>query len=621
MATDLVQLFLAQARVSGHRAALRERRGGGWVSTSWSEWSARSHAIAAALIDVGVLAGDRVAILSKTRQAWVEADLGALLAGAVTVPIYPSVPAEQAMYIVADSGAKVAFVEDPLQLDKLVGDHAWSQLTHLIVFDERATHDDPSSDARRTVHLLEVGAEARGRTTLLEEFIARGRAAADTHEAELAARAAGVSPDDLATVLYTSGTSGAPKGVMLTHANFIAEIDAVAERMKLGPGDEQLLFLPLAHVFGRILELASLKVGCTTSFAESVARVVDDLGEVRPTFFGSVPRLFERIAQTGAARARARGALYERGFAWGFDVGREVAALRRQGARVPLQLELQHRTADKLVLSQVRALFGERLRFALSGGAPLPVEVGEWFEAAGVTILQGYGLTETTSATHLSTEDCHEHGRVGRALSGVETRIEDDGEVLVRGPSVMKGYWRRPEATCQVIDSDGWFHTGDIGELDARGVLRITDRKKELIITSGGKNVSPQNVEARLTRGPLVSQAVAYGDGKPHIVALVTLDEAAAFAWARAHDRPASIAVLAHDREFRREVEAEISRANQGLARFEAVRAFAILERPLDEARGEITPTLKLRRRAIHEQHRALFEDLYPSDLLPARSR
>ncbi len=614
MTNDLVQLFLAQARVSGHRTALRERRGGGWVATTWAEWSERSHAIAAALLDLGVAAGDRVAILSKTRRAWVEADLGVLLAGAVTVPIYPSVPAEQALYVVADSGAKVAFVEDPLQLEKLVGDDAWSGLSHLVVFDERASDDLPGADARRTVHVLEVGSQARGRTAMLEELVERGRRVLDVHRDELAARAAGLAPDDLATVLYTSGTSGPPKGVMLTHRNFITEIEALAERMKLGPGDEQLLFLPLAHVFGRILELASWKVGYTTTFAESVARVVDDLGEVRPTFFGSVPRLFERIAQTGAARARARGPLYERGFTWGFDVGREVAELRRRGARVPLSLELSHRYADKLVLSQVRRLFGERLRFALSGGAPLPRELGEWFGAAGVTILQGYGLTETTSATHVSTEDCFEHGTVGRALPGVETRIEDDGEVLVRGPNVMKGYWRRPEATCEVIDSEGWFHTGDIGELDARGLLRVTDRKKDLIITSGGKNVSPQNVEARLTSEPLVSQAVVYGDGRPHVVALVTLDEAAAVAWARAHDRAATAATLAHDRDFRREVEAEIAHANQGLARFEAVRAFAILDRPLDEAHGELTPTLKLRRRAIYEQHRELLESLYPAE-------
>lgn len=615
MANDLVQLFLAQARVSAHRTALREKRGGRWVPTSWTEWSERSHAIAAALVEVGVVAGDRVAILSKTRKAWVEADLGALLAGAVTVPIYPSVPAEQAMYIVADSGAKVAFVEDPLQLEKLVGDDAWSNLSHLVVFDERASHDDPVADARRTVHVLEVGSQARDRTTMLEDFVERGRAALERRRGELDERAAGVAPDDLATVLYTSGTSGPPKGVMLTHQNFVAEIDALSQRMKLGPSDEQLLFLPLAHVFGRILELASLKVGCTTSFAQSVTRVVDDLGEVRPTFFGSVPRLFERIAQTGAARARQRGALYERGFAWGFDVGREVAALRRRGSRVPLALELQHRYADKLVLSQVRDLFGERLRFALSGGAPLPRELGEWYEAAGVTILEGYGLTETTSATHVSTEDCYEHGRVGRALPGVETRIEDDGEILVRGPNVMKGYWRRPEATCQVIDSDGWFHTGDIGEVDERGMLRITDRKKDLIVTSGGKNVSPQNVEARLARGPLVSQAVVYGDGKPHVVALVTIDEVAAGAWAKAHDRSPVLASLAHDRDFRREVEAEVALANQGLARFESVRAFAILERSFDEALGEVTPTLKVRRRAIYEQHRDVFEALYPSEV------
>ena len=615
MAKTLVELFLGQVRVSAHRTALREKRAGRWTPTSWTDWGERSQAVAAALVEVGVRPGDRVAILSKTRQAWVEADLGVLLAGAVTVPIYPSVPADQAGYIVADSGAKVAFVEDPVQLEKLVGDDAWSSLSHLVVFDERATHDDPTTDGRRTVHMLDVGAQARARTSLFAAFVETGRQALERGLSyELSARATALEPDDLATVLYTSGTSGPPKGVMLTHRNFVAEIDALAQRMKLGPHDEQLLFLPLAHVFGRILELASLKVGCTTTFAESVTRVVDDLGEVRPTFFGSVPRLFERIAHTGGARARSRGALYQKGFAWGFDGGREVAKLKRAGARVPLALEMQHKYADKLVLSQVRALFGDRLRFALSGGAPLPRELGDWFLAAGVTILEGYGLTETTSATHVSTEDCFEHGRVGRALPGVETRIEDDGEVLVRGPNVMKGYWNRPEATCQVIDSEGWFRTGDIGDVDERGLLRITDRKKDILVTSGGKNVSPQNVEARLAAGPLVAQSVVYGDGKPHIVALVTVDEDAAGAWAQAHDRPRAVAALAHDRDFRLAVEAEIARANAGLARYESVRAFAILDRPFREEMGEITPTLKVRRRAIYEQHRATFEALYPSE-------
>lgn len=604
-------LFSAQVRLGAHRPALREKRGGRWVTTTWGEWALTSRAVAMALVAGGNAAGARVAILSATRQAWVEVDLGVLLAGCVVVPLYPTSSGEQLGYVLRDSGAQVLFVDDPLQVEKLLPNEL-ADVREIVVFDARAVRDEPDPDGRRVLEIADVAARASVPIASYDEFVQRGRALLDAGRAgELDARTALVAETDTATILYTSGTTGPPKGAMLTHGGFVAEVDALASVIELGPHDEQLLFLPMAHVFGRLLGIAQLRVGFVTSFAESTSKAIDNLVEIGPTFFGSVPRMFEKIHQAAHHRARMDGELRARLFRWAVAVGLDVSKQRRRGAKPSSALALQHRYADKLVLGRVRAAFGPRFRFAISGGAPLAPELGEWFHAVGVTILEGYGLTETTGATHVSTPGSFRFGSVGKPVPGVEAHTAEDGEVLVRGPSIMKGYWRNEVATAEALGGDGWLRTGDVGVIDDDGMLTITDRKKDLIVTSGGKNVAPQVLEELLKRSAWIAHAVVYGDNKRHLVALLTLDEAAIGRWARDHGRPASIAELARDPEVRSLVALDVDAVNRKVARFEAIQRFVLLDRDLSESLGELTATMKVRRRAVYDRHRALLEALY----------
>ncbi len=613
--STIASLFLDRVRLSGHRPALREKQGGRWVTRSWSDWHETSRGVAAALASRGVAAGDRVAIMGRTRRAWFEADMGVQLAAGVTVPIYPTVTEEQAGFVLDDSGSKVVFVDDPAQ-GLLV---AHPGVTEIVCFDGRATRDVPGLDERRVVLLDDLRQRTSATVTSFPDFVASGAEALE-HGAEyaLAARLEALRSDDLSTLVYTSGTSGPPKGVMLTHDNFAFEVSALAGQMHLGEHDEQLLFLPLAHIFGRILEIAQLEVGFVTAFAESLWKAVDNMTEIQPTFFGSVPRLFEKVHELALHRAAREGNIRRRVFDWSIDRGRDVSRRRRRGLPIPPLLAAEHRYADKLALRPIRERFGSRLRFALSGAAPLAPELAEWFHAVGVTILEGYGLTETTSATHVSRPDRFDFGFVGPAVPGVEAKIGDGGEILVRGRNVMKGYWNRPDETRDAFDADGFFRTGDVGFIDPRGFLEITDRKKDLIVTSGGKNVSPQNVEAILAESPFIAHAVVYGDKRKHLVALVTLDEASVFRWAREHDRPRDLEALCRDAEVRALIRLEVDRANKRLAQYETIKRFAILPRAFSEAAGELTPTSKVRRRVIIERNAALLDSLYDEPASPS---
>jgi long-chain acyl-CoA synthetase len=611
----LLHWFEEQTKQSHHRPALREKRGGRWVTTTWGQWRETSRALASALVRLGVARGDRVALLAGTRQAFWEADIGVMLAGAVSVPLYPSLQGPRIAQMLADSGAVVLFAEDPLQVEKLaaaVGACPLPALRTVVLFEERAFRvgEDEREDQRRTVDLVDLalpGVEIVSLRSLLET----GREALATTEAELAERLAAASPDDISTLMYTSGTLGEPKGAILTQRCFTAEIDALTSIVGLGPHDEQLLVLPMAHVFGRLLELAQLRAGYVTSFAETVWKVMDNIAEVNPTFLGFVPRFFEKFRVASQQRAAREGAVRERVFRWSFEVGRAVAKRRREGRAVPTTLALQHGYADKLALSHVRAAFGTRFRFAVSGGAPLAKELGEWFEAAGVPVVEGYGLSETTAATHTNDPTAPRFGTVGKAIPGLEVRIAPDGEILVRGPTVMRGYWNLPAATAEVLDPDGFFHTGDIGSVDSEGYLTITDRKKEILVTAGGKNIAPQAVEAALRQSPFISRAAVFGDRRPYLVALLTLDEAAARRWAHEHDRDGDLGALAVDPELRAVIVGEVAAANATLASFETVKRFSILPRELEGELGEITPTLKVRRRAVFERHRERIDALY----------
>ncbi len=597
MSETIVSMFRRQVRASGGRAALRSKRAGRWVATSWTEWSARSRAIARGLLDASIAPGDRVVIAASTREEWAIADVGILLAGAVTVPMYPTLGAEDVAHILRDSGAKAVFVDDRAAADRLFSGAASDARPPLVVV------FDPAPD----------GAEGTATTLAELERCGRARLADPSSDAELEARGAAVTTDDLATILYTSGTSGRPKGVTLTHSAFDHEVRSLGPTFGIGPSDEQLLFLPLAHVFGRVLLIAQIRIGFTSSFAESPLRALDDMLEVNPTFFASVPRLFEKIHQVTVDRASREGPVKERLFRWATHVGAEVSRARRAGRRVDLTLLAQHRYADKLVLSRIRGQFGSRLRLAISGAAPLAPELAEWFHAAGVLLLEAYGLTETTAGATANRIGRFRFGSVGAPLDGVEVRIAPDGEILVRGGNVTRGDWNDPASTAEAIDADGWLHTGDVGVLGADGLLEITDRKKDILVTAGGRNIAPQRIERMLRESPWISQALVVGDKRPHLVALIGLDVDAVRRWAREQRLGGTEADtdVAHQADVRGLIEVEIDHVNRRMATFEAIRRFSILPDDLSVERGELTPTLKMRRRAVEERYRSEIERLY----------
>jgi long-chain acyl-CoA synthetase len=582
----LLQLFADQVRRRPEAIALRHKRGTTWETTTWRAWDEEARAFAAGLIARGLEAKDRVALIARTRREALVADVGILLAGGIPVPVYPTLTPDQLAFIVRDAGAKIVIADDAPALARLGPTEA------------------------TTMSLGELPA-------ILQE----GRAALGANGDLVDRRARAVTTGDTAAIFYTSGTTGEPKGVVLTHASFVFEVDAAFPLFGLTAKDEQLLFLPLAHIFAKVLVVAAMRSGAITAIASSMLTALDECEEVRPTFFGSVPRLFEKLHEVALAKVREAGRAQEKIFAWAMEIGHDVHAKKRAGRPIPLVLELQHRYADKLVFSKLRARFGGRLRFALSGAAPIDRALCEWYAAAGVLVFEGYGLTETTAATNLNHPQAYRFGTVGRALPGVEVRIGDDGEVLVRGPNVMAGYHGHPKTreavsgvdTGEAIDGDGWFHTGDIGTLDDDGFLTITDRKKDLLVTAGGKNVAPQRVESMLLRSPLVARAIVLGDARPYVVALLVPDADALralpdddFALAGLDAR-----ALSRDGRVRAHLQRVVDEVNARLASFETIKRFAVLERDLAVDEGELTPTLKIRRRIVERNHRAAIERLY----------
>jgi long-chain acyl-CoA synthetase len=565
-AVDLVALFLERVRARGGATALRSKRGDKWVPTSWNDWEARARAVARTLVAAGVQKGDRVGIFGNTSEEWVVADIGILMAGATTVPIYPSLVGDQAAYIVRDSGAKVLFAGDESMVQRIREADAKlvDGLTRTILFGEL-----PAADAAK-------------------------EAAASVEE-----RIGAVRTDDLATLVYTSGTTGPPKGVMLTHGNLLADAEGLAKVVPVTADDEQLLFLPLAHIFGKMLVVSSIRIGYSTAFAEAMLKALDNAAEVRPTFMGAVPRVFEKVYSVANEKAASAGGMKQRLFTWATEVGK-----RKQGGWGGFW-------ADRLVLSKIRARFGGRLKFLISAGAPLAKELADWFDGAGIQILEAYGLTETSGGTTFNPLNRQRYGTVGPALPGVQVKIAGDGEVLVRGPTVMKGYWGHDEATREVIDADGWFHTGDIGEIDGDGYLRITDRKKDIIVTAGGKNVAPQNIENLMKQSAWVSQAMVYGDKRPYLVALVTLNVETVIRFAREKGIDGEPGALVEHTEVRAEVQRAMDDVNSRLSSFETVKKFAILERDFTIEGGELTPTLKVKRKVVSDRYKKLLEDLY----------
>lgn len=592
----LNELFLDACRQYADRpAALRFKRSGQWISISQQQLHTRVHHVHAALRESGLAVGDRIAILSENRPEWAITDYAALTARLVDVPVYPSLPAGQIAYVLRDSGARMVFLSSATQLAKLQDiRHELPELRQVVCFDEVASGPD---------------------TLNFSAFEATGAAAAARHaEWETLARQA--LPEDLATLIYTSGTTGDPKGVMLTHRNITSNVVAALEVLDMTVGWDCLSFLPLSHIFERMVgHYTMMRGGLVINYATSFEAVATELAEVRPQFLASVPRLYEKIHTRVMAAVESGPSLRRAIFEWARATSDRLVEYRLQGGTPPSLLRLAGRLADRLVFRKLRDRLGGRLEFAVSGGAPLSPEICRFFLAAGVPILEGYGLTETSPVITVNRLERIKPGTVGPPIREVEVRIADDGEILSRGPHIMRGYYRLPEATAEAIDADGWFHTGDIGELDADGYLRITDRKKDLIVTAGGKNIAPQPIEALLKAHPLLSHAVMLGDRRPFPVMLLVPDFAELGKWASAHGMPdLSPAQLAINPVVRDHLEGEARKALRNLAHFEMPKKFLILPSEFSIAGGELTPKLSVRRKVVAERWKAEIDALYPPD-------
>ncbi len=546
--------------------AYLEEQEPGWRGVSWHEAAARVEALSHALLARGVRRGDAVAVLARTRVEWILLDWAIMNVGAVVVGIYPTSTASESAYILAHSETVLAFTEDDAQRDKLR-----SVQSELPALREIVTF--PS----------------------LSELEAEGRAHAGEHADALARAAQEIQEDDLGTLIYTSGTTGPPKGCMLTHKNLVTAALHVRTNLEDG-SDTVLLFLPLAHTFGRLAHQAAAYYGSTVAVVADPARVAEALGAVRPTILPAVPRIYEKIhggvldkieSESGIKRSLGR---------WALRVGAHASRLRRTNHAVPLGLRLQERIADRLVFAKVRERLGGRLRVGVSGAAPLGLDVLEFFHSLGMLVIEGYGLTETGSSLSVNDPDAYKFGTVGRAVAGCEIRLDADGEILVRSDTVFAGYFKDADATAAAFTDDGWFRTGDVGELDAEGYLKITDRKKDLIITAGGKNIAPQNLENALKASRFVSQAVVIGDRRPYVTALITLEMAE---------------VEAAGKDPHALVQEIVDEVNRDRVRVEQIKRFAILPRDFSQEEGEVTPTLKLRRKVVHEHFADEIEQLY----------
>jgi long-chain acyl-CoA synthetase len=563
--------------------AFRHFAGERWKTISYAEADAAAREIAAGLVAAGVVPGDRICLLAQTRVEWGLCDIAILLAGGVTVPIYASNTAEQSEFIIRDCGAKIVIVEDVAQRDKLL----------------------PLRDRLFTVTAMVQIAEEPGGGDFVRSLAALrddGRRWLETNAGALDAHAETVGPESLFTIVYTSGTTGTPKGVVLTHENLTSSVCSAVRAMQVNEGDDQYLFLPLAHILARQTIWVGFEAGYATTFSRGTAQIKEDLVVVRPTFMAGVPRIYEKF-YAGVSAALAQGSGLKRRLASSaMRSGRAHAAAERAGRRPG---GFGHWLADKLVLSKLRARLGlDRCRFLISGGAPLSAEIAEFFHAAGLLIMEGYGLTETTSGVFVNRLDRYRFGTVGPAMDVVESRIADDGEILVRGAPVFRQYYNNPAATAEAVEPDGWFHTGDIGVIED-GFLRITDRKKDLIVTANGKKVAPQPIESALkATSSLVSQALVYGDKRPYCVALLTFSEEATKRFG---------AGAAGSTELRAALQKAVDDVNGKLAPFERVKRFSILPHDLTEAAGELTPKLSVKRKVVIEKYRQAIEELYQS--------
>jgi long-chain acyl-CoA synthetase len=579
-------LALSAGERFGDALAARHKVDGEWREVSYAEVTAAIEEVALGLIELGIGAGDRVGILADTRLEWTLASYGISAAGAVVVPVYPTNSPRECAWVLGNSGARAVFCETESQRAKI----------------DEVSHELPEL-------MTTIGIEPGAGEITLEDLRGRG---AGRERAELSDRHSGVTPADPYTIIYTSGTTGPPKGVVLTHRNAMSVCEMVQELSFVQPGEKTYLFLPLAHAFALTAQLASYDLGTTIIyFGGDTKRVIEELVETHPTYLPSVPRIFEKL-YTAAMKLQEQASDEDRErFQRAIKLGVEVRRRRQRGEPVPAEMEQAFAAADERLYSRVRTLFGGEIHQAVSGAAPIAAEILEFFYACGVPVLEGWGMTETTAVGTVGTLDHFRFGTVGRPMPGVEVRIaDDDGEILLRGPNIFSEYWRNPEATAETL-VDGWLHTGDLGAVDEEGYVKITGRKKDIIITAGGKNLTPANIENDLKQSRFISHAVMYGDRRPYPVALITLDPEEILPWAKEHGLPESLGELADEADVKELVQVELDRANSNYAQVEQIKKFAILDHDLSIEDGELTPTLKVKRNVINDRYAALFDSLY----------
>ncbi len=585
-ATNTTMAALARIAASryGDGIAGRSLRDGEWTDLTYNALWEQSADLALGLIELGVEVGDRVGVLVNTRVEFTVAQLAAAAAGAIVVPVYPTNSAEECEWVLGNSGSKVVVCEDPGQVAKVDKVRAGlTDLQHVVVI------DGPADGA---LPMTEVAARGAGRDRV-----------------ELDRRAEAVNPDDACLIIYTSGTTGRPKGVVLTNKGFGAGRRSAAEMELFGPGDVVYLYLPLAHSFAQLVQADCIEVGATIAYwGGDTKQIVGELGQVKPTVLPSVPRIFEKVYAVATAMVPAER---REEVVRAIQLGLRVRQARWRGAEVPAADAEQFEQADAELFALVRGIFGGNIKLAVSGAAPIAPEILEFFYAAGVPVFEGWGMTETTAIGTVNLPDAFKFGTIGRAVAGAKIRIADDGEIEIAGEMIMKEYWRDPESTAAALSEDGYLHTGDLGSIDDEGFVTITGRKKDIIITAGGKNLTPSNLEGDLRRSRFISQAVMFGDRRPYPVALITLDAEEIVPWAEQQGLPTDVAELAENEEIRRLIQAELDAANSRYAQVEQIKRFKILGRDFNLEAGEVTPSLKLKRNVIYANYADEFDSMY----------
>lgn len=596
---SILDLLLDHAERRGGETACLTKTAGKYGPVTWSTvWSDASE-IGKGLIALGLEPGDRVNVIGQTCYQWVVTDLGILAAGGVTVPVYPSNLADEVQYVVDHSGGRVVFAENGEQVDKLI--------------EKR----DELGNVIKVVQWSGKQSTSDGWVITLDEFLALGREVSD---GQLRQRGTTLNPESILTIIYTSGTTGRPKGVVLTHGNMLYEVKVIAQVDVVRQDDIQLLFLPMAHVFAKVLEVAWLGTGHVLAFAESMNTIRDNLGEVRPTLMAAVPRVFEKFYSAVVDKGTAAEGLKRTLFLEAMGLSAKNGELEEKGERLGLFDSAKFGLLKKAVFGKVGKgvadLLGGRMRVMVSGGAPLSKKIAWFFRDAGILIVEGYGMTESSAASTVNMPTSNQIGTVGPALPGTQVKIASDGEILLKGPGIMREYWRNEDATKETIDDDGWLHTGDIGELDPRTkAVRITDRKKDLIITAGGKNIAPQRIENLVRAQKLVSQCVVHGDRRNFISALITLDPLALDTFAQTHKLDGTYEQLTKHAEVRKEVERLIAECNAELASYETIKKFEILPVDFSIETGELTAKLSVKRKVVNSKHGHIFDGFYADKL------